>query len=233
MQRSDQINELMTALAKAQAMMRPAPKDSINPHFKSRYSDLASVTEAIREPLTSNGLALIQFPATDGPKVTVTSLLGHTSGQWISGELTLVAQQATPQGVGSTITYGRRYGAMAITGLSSDDDDGEQASKPAASKAPAKKQEPQYNPGGDDIPFAGSPAKIGQKEEDGHAPTAIRYAADAKQRLLVGEYGRKYGITRDADFLNLSKFLLANGGVEMEHIESVIKTWAADRSKGR
>ena len=63
MLQSESIKELATALAKAQGALKPAVKDSLNPHFKSKYADLASVWEACREPLSSNGIAIVQFPA--------------------------------------------------------------------------------------------------------------------------------------------------------------------------
>ena len=126
--RSEQINELAAALAKAQGAMEAAAKGNINPHFKSRYADLASVWEACREPLSKNGLAILQPVCADGASVTVTTILAHSSGQWISEALTMTAQQNTPQGVGSAITYGRRYGLSSMVGIAPDDDDGNAAS---------------------------------------------------------------------------------------------------------
>jgi hypothetical protein len=122
------IAELAVALAKAQASMQPALTDSENPHFHSRYASLAAVWEACREPLTTHGLSVLQPVQADGAKVTVTTLLVHSSGEWISEALTVTAQTATPQGIGSAITYGRRYGLAAMVGIAPDDDDGNEAS---------------------------------------------------------------------------------------------------------
>lgn len=127
MLRSATIAKLATALSKAQAEMEGATKDSVNPHFKSRYADLAAAWEACRAPLTKHGLAVLQLPRADGPQVTITTLLTHESGEFIGEALTLTAQQNTPQGIGSAITYGRRYGLMALVGIAPEDDDGEAA----------------------------------------------------------------------------------------------------------
>jgi len=132
--RSSSIAALAAALAKAQGEMEAAAKANVNPHFKSKYADLASVWEACRGPLSKNGLAILQPVSADGPKVTVTTILAHASGEWISEALTMTAQQNTPQGVGSAITYGRRYGLSSMVGIAPDDDDGNAASRPQAAR---------------------------------------------------------------------------------------------------
>ena len=111
---STTIGNLAEALAKAQAEMDGAAKDSTNPHFRSKYADLSSIRDACR-PLAKHGLAFLQPTRAEGAHVTVTTLLVHVSGEWISEDLTLTAGQNTPQAVGSAITYGRRYGLAAIT----------------------------------------------------------------------------------------------------------------------
>lgn len=122
--RSDHIGELATALAKAQGEIKTAAKDSTNPHFKSKYADLASVWDACRAALSKNGLAVAQITATtDTGKVRVTTTLLHSSGQWIEGELDVKPGQDTAQGIGSTITYCRRYALAAMVGVAPDDDD--------------------------------------------------------------------------------------------------------------
>lgn len=126
---SENINELVTALAKAQGQMRGAVKDSTNPHFKSRYADLASVWEACREPLCENGLAIIQTMGMEGDKQALVTTLGHSSGQWIRSTVVLPLQKGTPQDLGSCITYCRRYALAAMVGIFQEDDDGERAEK--------------------------------------------------------------------------------------------------------
>ena len=124
---------LARALAKAQAVMEGASKDKTNPAFKSRYADLASVWDACRGPLTSNGLAVVQLvTSADKTSVTVETRLLHEGGESLSSTLTLPVEKATAQGVGSAITYARRYGLSAMVGVApDDDDDANEASKPA------------------------------------------------------------------------------------------------------
>lgn len=130
---SPQINRLAAALAKAQGTIRPALKDATNPHFKSKYADLSAIWEACQKVLPAEGLAVMQFPSANGSVVTIQTMLAHESGQWAMSSLAITAQQATPQGIGSAITYGRRYGLAAIVGVVADeDDDGNAASGPKA-----------------------------------------------------------------------------------------------------
>lgn len=128
---SESITNIATALSLAQGEMRGAIKDSENPHLHSKYADLASCWNAIREPLARNGLAVVQLPRTEGSSMIVQTLLMHKTGEWISSEITLTAVQATPQGLGSALTYGRRYGLSAMIGIAPEDDDGEAASQPS------------------------------------------------------------------------------------------------------
>jgi hypothetical protein len=125
---SPTIGELAKALAKAQGAMTSAKKSAVNPHFKSKYADLAEVIDSIRKPLSDNSIAFTQLNTTDeNGNVSVTTMLMHESGEFIGSTFSAKPQQVTVQGYGSTITYLRRYSAMAIAGLASDDDDGEAA----------------------------------------------------------------------------------------------------------
>ena len=129
MTRSDSIAALAAALSKAQATMTSAKKDSVNPHFKSKYADLASVWDACREPLTKNGLSVIQMPGKDETGYYVETVLAHSSGEFVSCKLHIVPIKDDPQGLGSSITYARKYALAAIAGIAPDDsdDDGEAA----------------------------------------------------------------------------------------------------------
>jgi ERF superfamily len=118
MNTSDQIDELAAALAKAQGMMENAVMNRINPHFKSKYADLAAIRDVSREPLSANGLAIVQ---TIGDGVLHTRLL-HTSGQWIASEHPL-PMSGRPQEIGSALTYARRYSLSALIGIATDEDD--------------------------------------------------------------------------------------------------------------
>lgn len=128
------IGALAGALAKAQGLIQGAVKDSENPFFKSRYADLASVWDACRKPLSDNALAVIQLAKANEDGVTVTTILAHASGEWISEALTLPLKDQTPQAVGSALTYGRRYGLSAMVGIAPEDDDAEAATAPSRGK---------------------------------------------------------------------------------------------------
>jgi len=125
---SNEIGALALALSKAQGVMKHAVKDSNNPHFRSKYADLTSCLEAVREPLAKNGLAIVQLPSrsTDG-LVELTTMLIHESGQWIGSTASTRIAKDDAQGMGSALSYLRRYCLMAVTGLGADDDDGEAA----------------------------------------------------------------------------------------------------------
>lgn len=120
---SKEIGKLSGALAKAQGEMEMASKDSANPFFKSKYADLSSVWLACREALSKNGLSVIQIPTANGTSVRLTTVLSHTSGEFVSGSLTLPVKECTAQGMGSAITYARRYSLAAMVGVAPDDDD--------------------------------------------------------------------------------------------------------------
>lgn len=126
---SQEIVEIAKALSKFQGGIKPALRQASNPYFKSTYADLATLWESIRGPLAENGLAVIQIPETTPETVNLTTTLVHTSGQWIRGTLSLRPVKNDPQGVGSCITYARRYALSAILGLvTEEDDDGNAAS---------------------------------------------------------------------------------------------------------
>lgn len=141
--KSEHINELAAALAKAQAKIRGAVKDSANPFFKSSYADLQSVWDAIREPLAANGLCVIQTTATNAAGgLELITTLAHSSGQWIEGRFPVLPLKNEPQAVGSAVSYSRRYSLAAIAGVYQTDDDAEQAQARNASPTPATFREP-------------------------------------------------------------------------------------------
>ena len=134
MTHSEQNNELSAALAKAQGQIQGAKKDSTNPHFKSDYADLASVWDACRQALSGNGLSVAQSAENSEHGYGVTTLLMHSSGQWLRGTLYLKPMKDDPQGAGSALTYARRYALAAMVGVAPDDDDGNAASEKPSSK---------------------------------------------------------------------------------------------------
>jgi hypothetical protein len=133
---SDQINELAAALTKAQGQLSHAVKDSINPHFKAKYADLASVWEACRKALVDNGLSVIQLPEPCENGLKLTTMLTHLSGQYIASTLQMPLTKSDPQGYGSALTYARRYSLAAIVGVYQDDDDANTATQTQHTQQP-------------------------------------------------------------------------------------------------
>lgn len=129
MLKSEQVNELAAALAKAQGQLEGAKKSSSNPFFKSKYADLAECWNTCREALTANEISVIQMPEeiNENGRLNITTMLAHSSGQYISSTLTMTVTKLDPQAIGSAITYGRRYAFAAMVGLAQEDDDGEKA----------------------------------------------------------------------------------------------------------
>ena len=138
---SDTLGKLSEALAKAQGEIEGAKKESDNPFYHARYAALSSVWDACRDPLSKNGLSVVQLPGqNDGKGLFVDSILLHSSGEWISSRLYINPVKDDPQGVGSAISYARRYGLQALIGIAPMDDDGEaamgrQQSREVAAKA--------------------------------------------------------------------------------------------------
>jgi hypothetical protein len=125
---SAEISEIATALAKAQSQIEGASKDKTNPHYKSKYADLASTWHACRDALTANGIGVVQLTRyAEKDEVIVVTRLVHSSGQWMRGELNLPVSRADAQGFGSALTYARRYALAAAVGVSPEDDDGQAA----------------------------------------------------------------------------------------------------------
>jgi len=136
--KSDKIDKLAAALTKAQSEMKGAEKKSVNPFFNSGYADLHTVIESSFPHLTKYGLSVIQGNDSKPGEFFVTTMLLHESGQWIKSRLKMPIEKVTAQSIGSTITYGRRYGLSAITGIAQYDDDGNAASNKGITKQHAK-----------------------------------------------------------------------------------------------
>lgn len=125
--KSEQINELGAALAKAQGEIEAATKNAQNPHFRNTYADLAAVWDACRAPLSKNGLSVIQTVETDEDGFCLVTTLCHSSGQWIDSRMHLLLTKQDMQGLGSAITYARRYSLASIVGIAQEEDDAEGA----------------------------------------------------------------------------------------------------------
>lgn len=125
------MKHIASALVKAQKEFGPALKTSTNPHFKSKYADLAACVEAVIDSLNNNGISMLQQTREDLTGVSVQTVLLHESGEsWESGWLHVPAAKQDPQGYGSALTYCRRYSLMAACGIAPEDDDANAASKP-------------------------------------------------------------------------------------------------------
>jgi len=128
MEKSTSIKEIAKALLLFHSKVRKIAKSEINPFFKSKYADLPAILDSIQEPLQESGLSFCQFPEEN----SLTTILMHgESGEFLQGTYNLHAEKINPQGLGSAITYARRYALGAILGLNVDnDDDGNKGSEP-------------------------------------------------------------------------------------------------------
>ena len=129
MKTSDSIKQIAEALVSAQKEIKFAVKDSTNPHFKSKYANINSVIDAVKAPLNNNNIAILQSlsPSDDG-KLHLTTRLIHSSGEWIEDTAVCPLQKQDCQGLGSAVSYIRRYSLSAFLSLYSDtDDDGQSA----------------------------------------------------------------------------------------------------------
>ena len=144
MKHSESIAALAAALAKAQLQIEPASKNATNPHFRSHYANLESIWDACRGPLNSNGLSIVQFPCDgDVGRTGLCTMLLHSSGEFISEVVTTRSQKDDPQGLGSALTYLRRYALAAVVGVTAtEDDDGNAASTPANARVAAPTPRP-------------------------------------------------------------------------------------------
>jgi hypothetical protein len=136
---SEQINDIAAALAKAQGQMKNAALNKVNPHFKSKYADLAGIRDTVIPALTANGIAAVQTLDVLGAEgvhspYVITRLI-HASGQWIESRCPIPGGK-NMQEMGSGITYARRYSLSAICGIAADeDDDANAVSQPAKPRA--------------------------------------------------------------------------------------------------
>ena len=156
MEHSDSIQNIAAALCKVQAQLKPLRRNADNPFFKSNYTDLAGMAEALYPLLAAEGLSVVQ----GGNGTCLDTLLLHVSGEWIETSLPMPAE-SNPQKLGSVVTYFRRYALAAIVGAVSEgeDDDGNAASHPPARpSAPAPSNRP--------------PAETGARQPTPPAPAA-------------------------------------------------------------
>lgn len=130
--KSESITALVPALVAFRNSITNPPRDGYNPHFRNRYTTLNTLIEHVTPILAAHSLAVVQLVG----ELNVTTLMIHKSGEYIGIQTTLVLDKQSMQALGSAITYARRYGLEAITGVASQDDDDANA----ASQSEAKSQ---------------------------------------------------------------------------------------------
>lgn len=227
------LGALAKALAKAQGSMRSASKDAVNPHFKSKYADLASVWEACRDALAANNLAVVQRVQSDPRGVTVSTMLLHESGAQLSDSCWVPVSKPDAQGYGSAITYARRYSLAAMVGVAPEDDDGNaavggngapqpqgvaglraKAAAPAAQPQPATKTPPQRR-----LTIPEEPPPHGDADAPGDAHEAPQATHD---RSISFAFGHSKGFPLSA--MDVSS---------LDFYESAFKRDLADASKAK
>lgn len=210
MQHSEHIGKLADALAKAQADIKAIGKDRTNPHFKNRYATLDAILDTIRPTLAKHGLSIVQGASDTTTGFNVETWLVHASGEYIANVVAVPVSKQDAQGVGSALTYGRRYGVSALLALSTDeDDDGEAAVKKPAAK-PEQKREPQPEQKAAE-PEGNTP--IGT-EWDGTDEDALGFVLPVKFKGYEGK------ALRDIPRPDLSEFV-AKAGVKPRYIHIV------------
>jgi len=130
MNQSESIANLAKSLSAVQGKLTYAKKDSKNPFFKSNYADLESVWDACRDLLSSNGLAVSQFPGLYSEldkSMSLTTILTHISGEWINQEMSMPLSKVDAHGCMAILTYMRRASLAAVIGVVQADDDGNTA----------------------------------------------------------------------------------------------------------
>jgi hypothetical protein len=134
MKTSDTIADLAAALAKAQGEMKNATLNKVNPHFKSKYADLAGIRDTIIPSLSKNNLAVVQGTSVEGGQLVVTTRLVHASGQWMESQYPIAIDK--PQAMGSAYTYAKRYSLSAMCCIAADEDDDANAAQTAPHAKP-------------------------------------------------------------------------------------------------
>ena len=133
-------NQAITDYIKAQKQMGKAIKNSINPHFRSQYADLGNVLDACLAAFHNNNFSFMQPSGRDEHGDYVETKITHETGQEFTSRVYLVIDKQTMQGLGSAITYARRYGALEMAGLAPEDDDANEASKQPRKVLPIKQK---------------------------------------------------------------------------------------------
>lgn len=194
---SPDIKELAKALLSVQRKIQPASRDATNPFTRSKYATLNSVMAASREALLENGIWLCQYPVpveTAGCIGLATKLTHVESGQWQSSLAVVPLPKADPQGMGSALTYARRYALTAMLGMVTEDDDGEAASgrKGNATRQQSLRRQghqetaPAHAPASDGLPPLEGVTYQRMATQDGRACIVATGNTQPKKEILSG-----------------------------------------------
>jgi hypothetical protein len=191
MKRSENISAIAKALSGFNSEVSKISKDSANPFFKNNYASLDNIIDEVRPILTKHGLTIMQFPSSDGLTVSVTTYLLHDSGEWIESEpLNMKPVKVDPQGIGSCITYARRYSLQAFLSLNTgEDDDGNNASNakaPTGNKQTSTQQQTKQQ----------TQQQPNQQSNENKASNLISEPQKKKINVLVTQVIEKHQTTR-------------------------------------
>lgn len=209
---SPDIAALLEALSAFQGAVTAPKKTSTNPHFKSKYADLAEVIETIKAPLAANGLSVFQAPvgAVEGGAIRIVTQVSHKSGQWIRTTFSMPVGQTNAQAVGTALSYARRYSLSAALGIAAEDDDGNEAIK--AATVPEKRQEaPAARPLEARSESTKQPSAPPSSSATTVTTTATTSASDAptqEQRDRIRELAVALGVTNKMQMAALTKELV-------------------------
>lgn len=124
MRTSESIKSIAAALCKFQQECESPKKSAVNPHFKNKYAPLEEIIKAVTPTMVKHGLSHFQSTSAEGDNIVVTTVLMHTSGEFIESDpLRLPMGKTNAQGAGSSITYARRYSLCALLGIAAEEDD--------------------------------------------------------------------------------------------------------------
>lgn len=171
MNHSESIAQVAAALALANASLKSVGKDRSNSHFGNKYATLDAIMDAVRAPLAEQGLSIVQGASETPEGFQVWTMLLHKSGEYLANVVPVPVNKKDAQGIGSAMTYGRRYGVSGILAVATEeDDDGNNAAK-----SPPKKAEPKPQP----KPEA-KPERVAAPKFDGSLESAMTFPYPGK-----------------------------------------------------
>jgi len=189
---SEKQDQIIPALIEARKIMTGAVKDEKNPFFKNTYATLPSVIECVNDPLLENGILVTQpTQIIEGRVILITELM-HVSGQWKRGYLPIINKKQDDQGQGSSMTFARRQGLLAIMSIPTIDDDGEASADP---KEPGRKKIMEMNErkSEDDIPYPDEisvfETRISEREQSNLISLVCDLGLQAQARGLIQSHG--------------------------------------------